>query len=455
MTTYPTWFEETTFYLFLAVSTYFVARAVRNPSSFLTFPVISAAVWLTYLAPQAFGILYYPRFLPPEIYYNGFAQSMIMSTLCLVMGVLGWRVGISKPVAKSRKRRDPSPEKLLYWGILFTILGWLSFMYVTRQSGGILAHYSIGGNYNLDWLGGEVIASFFKRGLFNVGIVLLAFSALLRPRWITIGALVVAVLPSVGDVVLLNRRSDAIYLGIALAGPAFFVRKWVPSRATMLVVAVAGMFVVFTFPVIRGAFLIGAESNINIVDAFRVALFNDVLGGEHRKEFNNSIGVIASADRTGDFGMGRNLWNMWVQTTIPRTFLGQEIKEALKFEGVGFAEIGQRAYGWLPVQWHSYSSTAMLFYEFWYFGSLVFFGIGHVLAKFYQKARSGSLKAKLTYVSVLLLAPHWISVGFAKTPRDLALMFLLLMALSFVVKSQGRSPAHFYPRPASRIEAEL
>lgn len=436
---YPTWFEEITFYLFLVVSMYFVARAYRDPRSFVTFPVIATAVWLTYLAPQAFGILYNPLFLPPAIYYNGFAQSMIMSTLCVVMTALGWRVGISKPVPSVRTRRDPSPEKLRFWGILYTTFGWIAFVFVARQSGGIVAHYSVGGNYNLDWLGGEVIASFFNMVLLNVGVVLLTFSALLRPRWITLVALIVAVLPSVGDVVLLNRRSDAIYLGLALSAPAFFVRNWTPSRATLLVAAVAGMFVVFVFPVIRGAFLIGAESNVNVVEAFRGALFNDVLGGEHQKEFNNSIGVVASADRTLDFGMGRNLWNLWVQTTIPRTFLGQEIKEALKFDGVGFAVIGERAYNWLPIPWHSYSATAMLFYDFWYIGSLAFFWIGHVMAKLFKKAYSGALTAQLAYVSVMLLTPHWVSVGFAKAPRDLALTFLLLTALRFVVKSNRGS----------------
>jgi hypothetical protein len=442
----PTWFEETTFYVFVITAFYYSLMGFLHPTRFITFPVISAVVWLTYLAPQAFGILYTPKFLPAEVYYHGFGQSMIMATLCLVLGTIGWRVGLSRPVVGVRQENDIRPQALLIWGVVFMILGWTSFLYVTQQSGGIVAHYSVDGNYQLDWLGDEVIASFFEKISFNISIVLLMF---LRPKILGFLVLILAILPTVGDIVLLNRRSDVVYLIIAVAVPLFLVRNWVPSRATMLVMAVIGLFVVFTFPVIRGTFLIGSQQSVDIAEAFRTALFESVLGGEVQKEFNNSVGVIASVDRLADFGYGRNMWNLWVQTTVPRSILGPEIKQFLTFENVGFAETGMKAYRWAPQWFQSYSSAAMLFYDFWYFGALIFFFIGHYFGKYYLRIKLGSLSAKITYVAILLLVPHWISVGFAKAPRDIALTLLMFALMRLADGRRRRERLRYNKSPRS------
>ena len=44
--TEPTAFLETTYYVFLAVCLFYFFRVFRDPKAFLTYPVLTAAIWL-------------------------------------------------------------------------------------------------------------------------------------------------------------------------------------------------------------------------------------------------------------------------------------------------------------------------------------------------------------------------------------------------------------------------
>ena len=71
---------------------------------------------------------------------------------------------------------------------------------------------------------GEVIGAFFKRSLFNVGTILVAFSFFSRPRTLTLLLLVFAVLPTMADIFFLNRRSSVVFLALTIGAAAMFAR---------------------------------------------------------------------------------------------------------------------------------------------------------------------------------------------------------------------------------------
>lgn len=434
--------EETSYFLFLGICLFYFWPVFKTPEVFLTFPVLSGVVWLAYIAPQAFGILYNPIHLSPDIYHHGYAQTMIMCAMCVLFGAWGWNRSMSVKTAPVQRESITNPEALFVAGTIFTIVAWASFLYIAQLTGGIVQYYSVGGNYALDWLGSEVIAAFFVKIFSNVGIVALMFSFVQRPHWLTATVALIAVAPSLGDIIFLNRRSDVIYLALSTLGPAFFVRRWAPSRSAVLLALVGGMFVVFTFPVIRGAFLIGADVSVDVGDAFQTAIFDDVLGGNVHKEFNNSIGIIASSDYTGTFGFGAGVWNSWVQTTVPRSILGPAIKEFLSFEAFSFPEIGMKAFGWIPVWYQSRSVAALLFADFWYFGAIVFLFFGGIFGRVYRVAIAGSTVAQIWYCNIALLLPHWVATGFWKAPRDLLLTFILIKVIELMARSWKKLDAH-------------
>ena len=423
--------EELSFYLLFGICAFFFVRVFREPKSFLTFPVLTSAIWLAYIVPQAFGILYNPIYLPEEVFENGYAKTMIVCTLCVLMGVWGWKARVAKWRSLSLSTYDLgqqySPRRLMISGAVLTVIGLMSFISITRQTGGIIGYYSVDGNYGLDWIGSEVIAVFFMQAFLNLAVIVLFFSYYMRPRFITAAIICVALAPYVADIVILNRRSSLIFLVISVFAPAYFVRGWAPRRKMVALACVLGMFVVFTFPVIRGVFVLGGTREaVNVVGAFKQELFEGVLGGNTHKEFNNSIGIVASSDRLGEFGYGAITWNSWVKTSLPRSLLGQSIKDALSFEGGSFAEIGARAYNWVPVWFQSRSAAAILFADFWYLGCLVFFGIGYWFGRLYIIALRGNISGQMFYCAMVLLLPHWVAVGLYKAPRNVLLALILL-----------------------------
>lgn len=372
----------------------------------------------------------------------------------MLMGLWGWKVRLKRRTRISVGTSPVSvlnPSRLLIAGSVLTILSYIAFSIITRQTGGIIGFYSITGSYSLDWLGEEVIAVFFMTIFLNTGLVVLVFSFLLQPRMITGAMVLFALAPSIADIVILNRRSDVIYTVVAVLFPAFFVRNWAPSRSMVLIGLLLGMLVVFGFPVIRGTLLIGAERQVDFFEAFEQALFYDVLGGGTHKEFNNSIGLVASADWLFEFGLGANTWNSWVTTTIPRTFFGEEIKTFLQFDSVSFFDLGSRAFGWVPVWFQSRSAAALMFVEFWYFGSLIFFLVGYYIAHLFSGARTGRIDLQMKYTAIMLFLPHWIAVGFYKAPRNMIATLLILGAVVAYARVRKRNK----PSVLSRLPVDL
>ncbi|MGM0583329.1 MAG: hypothetical protein ACQEUZ_01585 [Pseudomonadota bacterium] len=442
-------FEELAYAIFLAACIASFVRVFRRPQLFLTFPVVAGAIWLVYIAPQAFGILYNPIHLSSDMFQQGYAQTMIMCTLCVLMGIWGWRARLGgKKIGPeiSAGNFNVHPRRLMVSGSVLTLLGIAAFFLITSQTGGIIGYYSIGGSYALDWRGSEVIASFFMLVFLNLGAIILLFSFFLRPALLTAIMALIALAPTIADIVILNRRGDVVNLAISVMAPAFFVRNWVPSRSLILGGAVVGMFVVFTFPVIRGAFLIGAKQDVNILEAFHVALFDQVLGGTTHKEFNNSIGIVASTDQVGSLGYGAFMWNSWIKTSIPRTLFGQDAKDFLSFTDVSLDNISEQAYGWTPVWYQSRSAAALLFADFWYFGCLLFYGMGHAFAAMFSGMRNGDIARQIQYSAFLLLLPHWIAEGFYKAPRNIIMtIFILGIVMAYARASRLRRGSRAQP----------
>lgn len=453
--------EEISFYAFFALCAFFFVKVLREPHRFLTFPILAGMIWIAYVAPQAVGILYNPIHLPYDLFKQGYTQTMIMCMLCVLMGAWGWhaRMALSEGEVPAAPVPPLDPFRLMIAGSVLTVMGLTAFLYIARQTGGIIAYYSVGGSYALDWLGGEVIAVFFSQAFLNSGLIILMFSFFLQPRLSTAVMACLAISPSLADILILSRRSDAIYVAISVFGPAYFVRNWAPSRRMIMIGFVLGLFIVFVFPVIRGTFVIGSQRDVNLVEAFQSAVMQGVLGGEQAKEFNNSVGIVGSTDRTGDFGLGAAHWNRWVSTTIPRTLLGQELKDFLSMQEFSLADIGMRSFGWQPVWYQSQTAAAMLFADFWYFGCLAFYLIGHWFAGMFARAQLGNLVDQIRYTTLVLLLPHWVAVGFYKAPRNIILTLIIIAIVTafarggralWTVEAAARRPDPRQDRQAGR-----
>ena len=437
--------HEIAFYAFAIASLIGLLRILKKPETFPSYPALAALVWVMYILPQAFGILYNPRWLPLEVYLEGFVPTMVMCLLCVIAGAVGWSAYSPQELHRrqrlsAQEKTQLDVEKLFLLGGVFSAISIASFIYVASLSGGIMSYYSVTGAYELDWMGIEVLLAFAQKIFGNLGLIALAFAFFRKPNLLHGAVMAFAMLPNIGDIIFLNRRSDFIYTGLALATSLYFARHWRPSRSLVMAGAIASAAVVFVFPVIRGTYLIGADDLKDPRAAeergIMEVISQDVLGGEGQKEFNNSIGMVASYDKTGRFGYGAQTWNHWVRTSIPRTFFGDTIKSSLMMPSGKVETVTNDAYGWEPVWYMSRSLAANLFVEFWYLGAIAFFVMGRVFRIMFEKAKSGDQLAQLSYIAYSLLVPHWIATGFEKLPRDVLATMMLMVVIQQVASMQ-------------------
>lgn len=414
----PPFINELLFFALFMLVAYYIVAVFARPQSFVTFPVLAASVWLTYFIPQAAGILYNPIWIPSAAYADGFWRTMVMAILCVLMGAWGWASGprASAATRKGAPRRI-STQWILFWGTVYTLGAMACWLYIASLTGGLARYYSIDGAYQLDWIGIEVIVSFLRQLLSIVGTILIATALFRKPTPLRVTLLLIAIAPTVADIAILNRRSAVIYLAFSLALPLFFVRRWVPPRNLLLAAMVVGACVVFVFPVVRGAFLFGSDKQID--RSITEIIMDDVFGGGGQKELNNSVVIIGAHATTGYFNFGGEIYNSWVKTSIPRTFVGESVKEGLTVETRSFASVTYDAYYWIPVWYQSISLAARIFASFWFLGSLVFFMMGYATRYLYSRAMASDELFQLYYMITILFVPHWIAIGLMKMPRDL------------------------------------
>ena len=433
------------FFLLIGVSAAMVGWGLLRRERILQYPTLAGATWLLYMAPQGLGVLRNPESVPAmALEDGGLEMALGMCVLCALAGWLGYMHPWRRKPAGSAKVAQYSRSRTLHAGLALLGVGLLGFYKLASLSGGWVAFFSTEGSYTLEWRGLPVAYVFFAGALFPA-LFLLLVSALAGRNLVGWVGAVAGALPLVASAVFLGRRSQTVFLIMIVLLAALFVRGWAPPRS----VAIVGMLVTAVVVVAAGEYRryspIGGDWGENrYLDP--KGMVRSVVSGEGYSEFQFALVQISATNRFKEFGLGRGFYNTLVANWIPRLLVGDAVKESFFIEGPDYGQQTYAAYQWSPGYGSNPTGINNAFCEFWFFGALLYFGIGKGFRYLWDRAFiTKDFAATLFYACLSPLAMTTILGNLSGVPSDV--LYVSLFVVPAIV--YARAPRRALARPQS------
>ena len=429
--------------LLVALSVAMVAWGLLRRERILQYPTLAGATWLLYMVPQALGVLRNPTSVPAmALEDRGLELALGMSILCALAGWLGYMHPWGRKTAKRFNVAQYSRGRTLQAGLALLAVGLFGFHKLVSLTGGWVSFFSTEGSYTLEWRGLPVAYVFFAGALFPA-LFLLLVSALAGRNLVGWVGAVAGALPLVASAVFLARRSQTVFLIMIVLLALMFVRRWAPPRS----VAIVGMLVTAVVVVAAGEYRkyspIGGDwGEIRYLDP--KGMVQSVVGGEGYSEFQFAVVQISATNRFREFGLGRGFYNTLVANWIPRLLVGDAVKESFFIEGPDYGQQTYAAYQWSPGYGSNPTGINNAFCEFWFFGALLYFGLGKGFRYLWDRAFiMRDFAAMLFYACLSPLAMTTIVGNLNGVPSDV--LYVLIFAL----------PAIFFARSPKRAVGRL
>lgn len=372
-----------------------LAPALRQRSGILEFPFAAGCGLLGFLFPQAVAVAASGDAAP----HDGVVKALLMSTLSALAVYVGWHE--AAPARWSAPRQTRYPVRRLYWiGMAALGVGMAGFLKLASLSGGVLAHYSIHGNYALDWRGLPVVYDFFAQYLMP-GLVLCGLSGLLLGGKLRLLPPAAALAVHLAGIVFLGRRSLLVSVVASAGCLLYFGKGWAPGRRLVLWSAPLLALAVLIAPEYRKHSQIGGDiERLRDLD-LRTIIGADSDGGRH--EFWAMANYIHSTSEDGLYERGAGLYNTWVLLFVPKLIVGEAGKAAMLIPTRQAAGGWRMPYGMVP------TGAGSAYRQFWFFGCLWFYALSRLMRYLWLRASAGGDLIPQT-VYVFLLTPAVASV---------------------------------------------
>ncbi|HVN31496.1 MAG TPA: hypothetical protein VMT45_05880 [Thermoanaerobaculaceae bacterium] len=441
------------FVLLVAVSVAMVAWGLSRRERILQYPTLAGATWLLYMAPQALGILRNPQSVPAmALEDGGLEMALGMCVLCALAGWLGymhpWR---SKPAGPA-KAGQYSRNRILHAGLALLGVGMLAFYKLASLSGGWVAFFSTEGSYALEWRGLPVAYVFFAGALFPALFLLLVSALAGRNTVGWIGA-VAGALPLLASAVFLGRRTQTVFMIMIVLLAVLFVRGWAPPRPAAIVVMLVTAVAVVAAGEYRKYSPIGGDwGEVRHLDP--QVMVQSIVSGEGYSEFQFALVQISATNRFKEFGLGRGFYNTLVANWIPRLLVGDAVKESFFIEGPDYGQQTYAAYQWSPGYGSNPTGINNAFCEFWFFGALLYFGLGKGFRYLWDRAFiTRDFAAMLFYACLSPLAMTTILGNLSGVPSDLLYVSLFVVPAIVFARLPKSATARSQSAPLKRIGA--
>ncbi|ASF45700.1 hypothetical protein [Methylovulum psychrotolerans] len=425
------------FFILIVISLSMVVWGLMRPERIFQFPLLAGSVWLLYICPQALGVLINPYWIPIGAQRdNGIEMALIMANLCAGMSFWGYL----KPTPKSNYSLHPafySYSRFFLGGCMLIAIAFFSFYKLAGLSGGLVEHYSVEGNYELEWTGLPVAYVFFVR-LIYPGLMLCLLAALHKPTTLRILTVFIGTLLPLANVFLLGRRTEAVFLLLTFGLCFFFQKRWIPRRSLVITMIILGGIMVMVMPSYRSHSQIGADySEILEMDIEKIV--TSQVEGKEPVEFIYPVVQLPATQQAFEFNYGLGFYNRLIKEWVPALFVGREFKSTLMIDGPDFAKhtinyySWEASYGWIPL------GMTDAFREFWFFGAFLYFLIGRGFRFIWDHAHIGSDMAyKVFYIT--LASEAMLTILHGVTPLPFFIVYAILSLTPIILYSR------VYPR---------
>lgn len=302
--------------LLLTISVVLVlARAIIKPALIFEYPYFIAATFAVFILPQAFSLLRFPGYVSQ----SAVADVMLMSLLCMLASVAGYKISPSVAIFK-RVASSVNPSKLFHVGVVFTLI---SFIFAYLLSRTEVTINDRGGMTGVGTIYLFFVGLSFPGFAICLRVLLLGFSI---PRLLC--TLLAGLIPLVN--VLSVRREPTIVLALSVALALFYSRRVVPPR---ILICAGLVFAALAIPatgvyrsMLKDGVLAQKFTRFNLIDNFK-----NYFGNESILELRNAAALIESTQRFDGYLYGAGYWNQIVFRYVPAQIIGAERKNALMF----------------------------------------------------------------------------------------------------------------------------
>ena len=289
-----------------------------KPERFFEYPYFMAAAFAVFILPQALSLLRFPGPAQPD----EVEAALLMTILCLVMSLVGYRLPVNSWILSHASVRVSS-NRLLQGGILFILCGFL-FEYLISQ----MSPEETGGSM---WTGKVTIYNFFAK-LVYPGFCICLTTALRRGGLVPWMFTVLGTWIPIQAIIFAGRREPAVLFGLTLGLTFFFQRRFIPPRGVALAAFVFAMLAIPATGAYRSAMTFGGFADARRIDL--IENFDQFLNDESILELRNAAMVISATSKMGMYEYGTGYWDQLVFRFVPSQILGTEFKESLMFRSI-------------------------------------------------------------------------------------------------------------------------
>jgi hypothetical protein len=415
--------------IYFVICTAMLVWGLREKSRYFQYPTVIGATWLFVLGPLVINAAVRPDKYPPGVMHDhGLEIAMSMCILCMLAGWVGYTIRPRRAISGAAQW---SEKRILISGLLLYVIGIVFAAKMMLYVGGFKEYFLGGGYYVAQWSGALVRYKFFAK-LVYLGLTFTLFATLMRTTFARLVLCGVFLVYPFCVIVFLGDRSDTAAILFAGAMPLFFIRRWAPPRVAVLTVIVLAGAACFLWPQYRELTSTGRFDELRQVKAGE--LVYDRFTGTNYSEFDVMVVIGAAINKELNMGLGTGIYNSLVGNFVPAQIIGQQAKKSLLLTPPLIGQTSYELYGWAIPYGSTATGPASVFAEFWFFGCLLYFGVGRLYRRLWEAARiPDNYGFQILYATVVWTIPYLVIVCFNTFLATLLYIFVFIYPFLFYI----------------------
>ncbi|MEA5570394.1 hypothetical protein [Calothrix sp. UHCC 0171] len=408
-------------YLFIFICAGLLIWGLVSPERVYQYPFFMGGIIISFILPQAIALFNNPL-LPNQ---EALERVLLMCCLCAAMCWFGYQLPINRKFVSSFDAHFDD-KKMMYGGIVFTIIGYIATILINLQPESVRA--------NTQWTGIITIYFFFS-GLIYPGFSIFLLSALKRPTFIKFALTAFAAAIPIQTIILYGRREVTATFILSIGLSICFFRRYVPPRWLAVGFIILALFAI---PLIGEYRTIAKSGNWEQLWQLKPVenLQNFVMKGKNL-ELRNAALLMDAAVKNSQYGFGTQYWDSVIFQFVPAQFLSAEFKNNLQFK---MSEYDTKSlYGYTIPVGTTITGIGDSFTQFDYLGCMFFVFVAYIFKNLWIAAiHKNSLGAQLFYIS--LFSPAMLSITHGTTKFFADLLFRLIFMGGLLVFARVKTP---------------
>ena len=354
------------FMILIAVLLFPFFKSLKDKSVFYQFPFLISLTTIGFILPTLIFKLN-DNYSLSDTEYNLFVLNMI---LCLTAGYLGYKKKYSY-YKLSNKNYELNSIILAVSPFVFISFYIFIFLIDVKGVGGYTEGYS-------------AIYIYLSR-LMRPAAVIVFFIFLISKKKYALFLFILYLIVSLNLIVIAGRRSEVFILAVTILFPLFFVKKFIPSKKLSIIIGSLMLIAFLIMPSIRVHTKKGQFNKIQNISF--TSVIQDYYFGQKTNEIVEAAINMKIIQENNGYSYGARWINNFTNQFVSSTLFGRDIKKSTEIKTFDLQLSRNSNYknsdykDYLPP-----TGFGDVFYDFSWFGCIVFFIWGRISKKLWTQA---------------------------------------------------------------------